>query len=79
MRRVQIPDLDDTQGLIWFEDSFEGRPRVIGHDGDDPGVTSNMYFDPVDGSGVLLVANGAWTDSGAEALMAKLFLEAKAY
>jgi CubicO group peptidase (beta-lactamase class C family) len=79
MRRFQIPALDDTQALIWYSEAFGGRPLVIGHNGGDPGVSSNMYFDPDDGSGVLLVANGEWNEPESDALMTKLFLEAKSY
>ncbi|WP_147041287.1 serine hydrolase domain-containing protein [Skermanella aerolata] len=79
MRRVYFPNLDDSQGLIWFYDSFGPRKRVIGHDGSDPGTNSMMYFDPEDGAGVLLVANGSWERDRAEALVEKLFKEADQY
>jgi CubicO group peptidase (beta-lactamase class C family) len=79
MRHVYFPNLDDTQGLIWFYDSFGPRKRVIGHDGSDPGTSSMMYFDPEDGAGVLLVANGSWERDRAETLMEKLFKEADRY
>jgi CubicO group peptidase (beta-lactamase class C family) len=79
MRRVQFPDIDDTQGLIWtFDGEFPGRPRMLGHNGGDPGTSSNLYFDPADGSGVLLVANGEWREGASDTLMGKLFDEAKA-
>ncbi len=76
MRRIQLPNVDDAQALIWYTESFPGRKRVLGHDGGDPGVSSNMYFDPEDGSGVLLVANGEWAETAANELMGKLFAEA---
>ena len=38
-----------------------------------------MYFDPKDEAGVLLVANGSWKSSRAEALVKKLFKEANSY
>jgi hypothetical protein len=79
MRRVYFPDLDDEQGLIWHYDSFGSRKRVIGHDGSDPGTSSLMYFDPKDGAGVLLVANGSWKWGRAKALVEKLFEEASRY
>jgi CubicO group peptidase (beta-lactamase class C family) len=83
MRKVQIPDLDDTQGLIWFYDDF-GKRHVLGHDGSDNGASTNMFFDPADGAGVILLSNGMWSDAndnspGADALMATLFEESKAY
>jgi len=79
MRRIQFPDLDDTQGLIWYFDSFGSRTKVLGHDGDDPGITSKMYFDPKDNAGVILVGNGEWKESAAVSLMEKLFLESTKY
>jgi CubicO group peptidase (beta-lactamase class C family) len=57
IQRLQIPDLDDTQGLVWYYDFDD---TLLGHDGEDPGTSSLMYFDPVDGAGVVLVANGDW-------------------
>jgi hypothetical protein len=38
-----------------------------------------MYFDPKDGAGVLLVANGTWKWGRAEKLMKKLLKEASRY
>ena len=79
MRRVQFPNLDDDQGLIWYYDSFGSRKVVIGHDGSDPGATSMMYFDPKDEAGVLLVANGSWNWGRAKKVMKKLLKEASNY
>jgi CubicO group peptidase (beta-lactamase class C family) len=55
MARRQIPELDGSQGLLWFYD-----PEVFGHDGSDPGTSAFMYLHPESGDGVLLVANGDW-------------------
>ena len=79
MRRVQIPDLDDTQALIWYYDDYGDRSGLLGHDGDDPGTASLMFFDPSTGDGALLVANGIWVQAEANALLGALFAEAKAY
>ena len=78
MQKLQVPALDDSQGLIWYFDTF-GTRTVLGHDGADPGTSGHMYFDPKDGAGVLLVANGEWDDDAAEALLAKLFAESENY
>jgi CubicO group peptidase (beta-lactamase class C family) len=51
--------LDRSQGLIWHTQRF-AKMTLWGHSGDDPGVSSNMYFHPETGVGVLLVANGEW-------------------
>ena len=76
MRRVQIPDLDDTQALIWYYDDYGDRSDLLGHDGDDPGTASLMFFDPETGDGALLVANGIWVQAEANALLGTLFAEA---
>lgn len=78
MRRRQIPTLDNTQGLIWFY-YFDDK---IGHDGSDPGTASYMFYDPDEGTGVILVANGDWWENGeawADAIMNALFEEALTY
>jgi CubicO group peptidase (beta-lactamase class C family) len=84
MRRVQFPALDDTQGLIWFHGSYGARADLVGHDGSDPGTSSLIFFDPADGAGVVLVANGDWYDDNddspeADALFGALFAEAAGY
>jgi CubicO group peptidase (beta-lactamase class C family) len=83
MRRLQIEALDDTQGLIWFYSDY-GTRRVLGHDGSDPGTSALMFFDPADGDGALLVANGDWyhtvaNEMAADALLGALFDEARSY
>jgi CubicO group peptidase (beta-lactamase class C family) len=83
MSRVQYPDVDDVQGLVWFyTDLFGGA--LLGHDGEDPGTASYMFFDPADGAGVLLAANGTWWDDAdrspaADALFTALLAEARTY
>jgi len=78
MLRPQIPKLDDSQGLGWYHDEYGSR-KVIGHDGEDPGARSLLFFDPADGAGVLLVANGPWDEDRAEKLLEKLFKESSKY
>lgn len=56
-----------------------GREGLLGHDGDDPGTSSLMFFDPADGDGVLLVANGVWVWPEAHRLFGELFTEAERY
>jgi CubicO group peptidase (beta-lactamase class C family) len=72
MRRPAIPELDEGQALIWHWETVGDR-RVLGHNGRDPGVHSRMYFDPADGTGVLVVANGNWSLPAAKTLLAELF------
>jgi CubicO group peptidase (beta-lactamase class C family) len=66
-----------TQGLIWYTVSTFGM-ATWGHDGDDDGASSNMFFDPKTKTGVIMVANGSWKgDPGAVPAMNALFEEAK--
>jgi CubicO group peptidase (beta-lactamase class C family) len=68
-----------TQGLVWYTVSTFGM-TTWGHDGDDDGATSNMFFDPATKIGVILVSNGVWKgDPGAVATMTKLFQEGATY
>jgi CubicO group peptidase (beta-lactamase class C family) len=79
MRRSQIPDLVDGQGLIWYAFRRAGR-RLIGHNGGDWGVATQMYFRPDDGVGVVVLANGNWHWTGSRYPLAsvtdRLFTEA---
>jgi len=68
-----------SQGFAWYTVNTFGS-TMWGHDGDDNGATSNMFFDPATKTGVALVANGSWSgDPGAVSTMNKLFQEAARY
>lgn len=66
----------DLQGYGWYEDTFDDYTGLIGHDGEDPGARSLVFFDPATGAAVLLVANGEWDEDLAEELFVALFDEA---
>ncbi len=53
---IQFPAVDATQGLSWYTDTIGGR-AVIGHNGGDYGVTTDMFFDPATGHGVIVLLN----------------------
>ncbi len=46
----------EQQNLLWFSMSLGDR-WIVGHDGDDDGVTSEMFYEPATGIGVALIAN----------------------
>lgn len=46
----------DKQNYFWFRMRLRGR-TLIGHDGDDDGVTSEMFYDEDTGIGVALIGN----------------------
>ena len=69
-------ELEPGQGLVWVKGSI-GKRIVWGHDGADNGASANMWFDPEEDEGVILMTNGVWNDD--EALLDLLFQEADEY
>lgn len=60
IRRPQIPSMVPAQGLIWYYgDPQHGRFTIMGHNGGDVGVSTDMFFRMKDGAGVVLLANGS--------------------
>jgi CubicO group peptidase (beta-lactamase class C family) len=57
MRTEQIPDILPGQGLIWYQEERNGD-ILLGHNGGDDGVTTQMFFRLSDGVGTILLANG---------------------
>jgi hypothetical protein len=58
MSTRQFADVETDQGLIWFYES-RGATTVLGHNGEDQGMSTDMYFDPTTGNGYVLLANAA--------------------
>lgn len=56
MQTVQLPAIDPRQGLVWYSWVSGGR-LVWGHGGGDQGVTTEMWFDPATGIGVVVLTN----------------------
>lgn len=72
--KPQTP-LDPAQGLMWYAERF-GKKTLWGHNGDDPGISANMFFHQGSGTGVLLAANGEWKND-ARRTMRKLLRYAR--
>lgn len=53
----QIPSLDPTQGLNWYQEYF-GSETLWGHNGGEDGVSTDMYFDPINNIGICVLTNG---------------------
>lgn len=53
---VQYPGVEATQGLSWYADRI-GNRDVLGHNGGDYGVSTDMFFDPATGHGVIVLIN----------------------
>ena len=52
----QVPNLDETQGLIWYSWDL-GDDTVWGHNGGDDGVATEILFRKSDGAGVVVLMN----------------------
>jgi len=57
MKKIQFPKIDKKQGLAWYYDRIAGR-QMIGHEGGDPGVVTQMFCEPKDGTGIIVLMNG---------------------
>lgn len=56
MRAIQNPELDETQGIVWYRDSV-GKYQMFGHTGSAVGFSAIMFFDPQTGVGVIVLTN----------------------
>lgn len=57
----QIPALDATQGLNWYQEELfhsGGSAMLWGHNGGEDGVSTDMYLDPVTNIGICVLTNG---------------------
>lgn len=80
MFQAPEPAVSDTQYVFWYADQFGGR-EVIGHNGGDRGVATQMVFAPDTGIGVIVLMNTSWTDplvGAAEDIQELLFDRAEA-
>lgn len=57
----QIPSLDPTQGLNWYQEQIfhsSGSAMLWGHNGGEMGVSTDMYLDPLNDIGIVVLTNG---------------------
>jgi CubicO group peptidase (beta-lactamase class C family) len=59
---LQVPSIEKTQGLSWYYETLGSR-EVVGHNGGDYGATTDMFFEPSTGDGVVVLINTG--DTGA--------------
>ncbi|MFZ0544553.1 MAG: serine hydrolase [Candidatus Promineifilaceae bacterium] len=57
MKTEQIPAIHPGQCIIWYQEERNGD-LLLGHNGGDDGVTTQMFFRLSDGVGTILLANG---------------------
>jgi CubicO group peptidase (beta-lactamase class C family) len=65
MLTFQVPSLDPTQGIGWYEEIlYPVGPDypVWGHNGGEDGVSTDIYIDPSSGTGIAAFANGEGTN-----------------
>jgi CubicO group peptidase (beta-lactamase class C family) len=81
MRRIQYPDIAPQFGLFWYTKNLQGW-ELMGHNGGNYGVATEMFFRLEDGVGVILLMNGDWTNKNIRIIYdieARLFREAEKY
>jgi CubicO group peptidase (beta-lactamase class C family) len=69
IKRVQYPEIDAQQGLLWYYKELDGM-TLLGHNGGEYGVATEMFFRPEDGTGVILLMNGDWSTINYSLIMA---------
>ena len=57
MKKIQYPKLDKKQGISWYYTRVGGK-QMVGHDGGDPGVVTQMFCQPEEGTGIIVLMNG---------------------
>jgi CubicO group peptidase (beta-lactamase class C family) len=57
MKKIQYPKLDKKQGISWCYTRVGGK-QMVGHDGGDPGVVTQMFCQPEEGTGIIVLMNG---------------------
>lgn len=81
MQRIQYPDIAPQFGLFWYTKSLQGW-ELMGHNGGNYGVSTELFFRLEDGVGVILLMNGDWTNKNIRIIYeieARLFREAENY
>lgn len=66
MWSAQIPSIQADQGLVWYQEEIflngGGSTFLWGHNGGEAGVSTDMYFDPEQKIGLVVLANGEGTN-----------------
>ena len=62
MLTLQVPSIENTQGLNWYTEeiylSGGGVITVWGHNGGEDGVSADMYINPDNNIGIVVLSNG---------------------
>jgi len=71
MTTIQYPQLNQHQGLVWYESFLDGR-WIWGHSGGDQGVITRMGYYPAEGTAAIVLTNGE-SISGCATILDALF------
>ena len=74
IKKIQFPKIDKKQGLAWYYDRIAGK-QMIGHDGGDPGVATQMFCDPGKSTGIIVLMNGEPKKGSFEKALAQRLME----
>jgi CubicO group peptidase (beta-lactamase class C family) len=74
IKKIQFPKIDKKQGIGWYYTRMSGR-QMIGHDGGDPGVVTQMFCEPKDGTGIIVLMNGEPKKGSFEKSLTQLLME----
>jgi len=69
MRKVAFPKIDPDGGLCWFYEYLDNK-RLLGHNGGEQGVSSEMFFDPKTGVGGIVITTSE--DNDLDSIISKL-------
>ncbi len=62
MLTLQVPTIESTQGLNWYTEqiflSGGGTQDVWGHNGGENGVSTDLYINPINNIGIVVLSNG---------------------
>ncbi len=58
IKSIQYPNINNQQGIIWYYKILNGR-NLLGHNGGDVGVSTEMFFSVSDNIGVIILSNAS--------------------
>lgn len=64
-----VPEVDTNQFVFWYGSNRAER-AVVGHNGGESGVATEMFFSPESGVGIIVLMNAGWDDAVGDAATA---------
>ena len=58
IKSIPYPNINSGQGLIWYYKNANGR-NLLGHNGGDTGVSTEMFISTSDNLGVIILSNSS--------------------